>query len=439
VPIPLSLAGGALTTTATVDGMPTPFPVVVDTGTPLTVYDDHSQRISGRTGNFRLFSSAGVPRLEYDGVQLFDTPLGTLGLAAMPIDGILGGDNLQRTAVTFDYRGGAPSMTLIPQITTCGCALADECNAVFPFSLEGGQNTIDLSGDLYNYPATRVVIDVCLQPLADPVSQDAPCNPGGNTDNPLAAVYLPSGIDVKLMVASGFPGVAISSGALARLAGQAAVDAALASPTTLHLPDPADDPISVGQVSLGDATHAALALVSSESYFGPCAELARSRRLRRFKTQPDLERACALDKRAPDVGRCSSATNSDCSDQSTNTAASIVELAAPLPAYVLADSTPLLIGINDDVQPSNAAVEGLIGTAALARLVATVDYPSNRLIAQCAADGNCIMYPRFTNGTSCGLNCSNLDAITAAAMSGRAGGVCPKAPGPLPAGQGGLQ
>jgi hypothetical protein len=43
-----------------------------------------------------------------------------------------------------------------------------------------------------------------------------------------------------------------------------------------------------------------------------------------------------------------------------------------------------------------ATVDGVIGTAALAQLVSTVDYPGSRFIAQCAREDDCVAYPRLS-------------------------------------------
>ncbi len=76
-PIPLSLSGpgGALLGRATVDGTTAPFPVVVDTGTILTTYDDGSGVPRAHTGDFVLYgvdaAGGASPRLSIERVQLF--------------------------------------------------------------------------------------------------------------------------------------------------------------------------------------------------------------------------------------------------------------------------------------------------------------------------------------------------------------------------------
>src|SRR4051794_16264179 len=100
-PIPLALSGpgGGLMGRGTVDGVDTPFAMVVDTGTVLTTYDSGSGQVRARTGELTLFGVSGsdvIPRLSIRGVPLFEAPLGSLGVGdgPMAVRGILAGDNL---------------------------------------------------------------------------------------------------------------------------------------------------------------------------------------------------------------------------------------------------------------------------------------------------------------------------------------------------------
>ncbi|HEX8950459.1 MAG TPA: hypothetical protein VF945_01375 [Polyangia bacterium] len=455
IPLELSGAGGGLVGRATVGAGGTPFSVVVDTGTILTTFDDGSGGVRAMTGDLTLYGVDGVgnaiPRLAISDVQLFEGPLGLIGVggAATKVGGVIGGDNLSRFAVGFDYRGAAPTMTVTETLTQCDCELAPSCDrqelcyAVLPFTLAGGQDTtlqgqtrITIGQNQYSYPPTRVLLDACLEPLPDPIPTTACVQPGGTC--PGDPAYVPSGVDVKLIVASGFPGVALSANAYDRLRGAGAAAVLLGGPlTTLHLVDPADEgPIGAGvQVATttlgrkgagGDRGASPLALVSGkEPFFGPCASLARSRRIRRAyiaatPADADFERAhpgqcsgehcCLLDSARPCLGaggdytaQCAATTNStQCNDSSDDTpAAAVVELESPLPIYVMPDVTPLLVGINADVRPTQATVDGIVGTAALAQLVATIDYPSSRFIAQCVREDDCVAYPRLSPQTSC--------------------------------------
>ena len=437
IPLRLSAAGGGLTARATVDGATAPFTVVVDTGTVLTTYDDGSGRTRGKTGDLEMYGvdAAGdpIPRLSISNVPLFQSPLGTLGVGgdAIPIAGVIGGDNLSRFAVGLDYRGAAPAMTLTTNVTPCSCELApacdrkESCNAVLPFTLAGGQDTtlqsqtrIAIGNNLYAYPPTRVLMDACLEPYFDPVETVVCAGTDVTNDCAAAPAYLPSGVDVKLIVATGFPGVALSANAYDRLRGAGAAAEILSGPSTqLHLVDPADEgPAGAGvqaaAATLGRAAAAAdpgasaLALVSTERYFGPCASLARSRRERRYYLTGQSEQ-CRLD-----VGRncanfggvdpystgCSKQNGTNCSDINPDTpVAAVVEIKRPIDVYILPDVTPLLVGINADVRSTQATVDGIIGTALLSRLTTTVDYPGNRVIARCnAGKDECVAYPRLS-------------------------------------------
>ena len=453
-PIPLELSGpgGGLLGRATIDEAGTPFTVAVDTGSILTTFDDGSGAVRAMAGDFTLFGVDGagnaIPRLTVTGVQLFEGPLGQLGIggAATKVDGVIAGDNLSRFAVGFDYRGAAPAMTVTEHLPACDCELApacdrqDQCYAVLPFTLAGGQDTtlqgqtrITIGQDQYSYPPTRVLLDACLEPLPDPVAATPCVQPGESC--PGHPAYVPSGVDVKLVVASGFPGVALSANAFDRLRGAGAAQALLAGPlTTLHLVDPADEgPVGAGvqvaTATLGrtpagaDLGASPLALISGkEPFFGPCASLARSRRIRRAylaatpadadfeKSHPGQcsgEHCCLIDygtRACAGAGgdynkQCLESTNGEfyCNDSSPNApAAAVVELKSPMPIYVMADVTPILVGINADVRPTQATVDGIIGTTALAELVSTVDYPGSRFIAQCVREDDCVAYPRLS-------------------------------------------
>jgi hypothetical protein len=464
-PIPLTLSGpgGGLMGQALAPGMDTPFPVVVDTGTILTTFDDGSGVVRALTGDLTLFGVDGasaIPRLTLTQVQLFEGPLGYLGVgaAATRVRGVLAGDNLSRFAVGFDYRGASPTMTLTEDIAACDCELAPSCTrqsacfAVLPFTLAGGQDTtlqgqtrITLGQNQYTYPPTRVMVDACLEPLPDPVETHACVEPGGTC--PSWPAYVPSGVDVKLVIASGFPGVALSANAYDRLRGAGAAAALLGGPlTTLHLVDPADEGTAGAGVqaatttlgrapSGGDLGASPLALISQkEPFFGPCGSLARSRRIRRayiaqtpedgalekMRNDPTFcvgEHCCLIDLARKCAGagwdyayQCDQATHSKtCNDSSPETpAAAVVELKSPMPIYVMADVTPLLVGINADVRPTQPTVDGVIGTAALQQLVATVDYPGSRLIAQCVHEDDCVAYPRLSRPSALDCGFCNL-------------------------------
>jgi hypothetical protein len=469
------MPSGVLAARATLDGVDTPFPVVLDTGSPVTAIDDvalgvappDAATLRARVGDLRVWSDVDppVPRLALHDVQYFLAPLSPVGLGGdlFAPNGVIGGDNLNRFAVAIDPRAPTPLVRLLPSVTTCSCDLADACHAVFGVTVGGGAQSIAIGNTLYPYPATRVVIEACLEPVADPVSRNEPCvvaqGADGRVQPPVQRGYTASGVDVRFVVATGFPGIALSANVFDRLRGAGAASAALAgSPVEVHWPGRNVD--NAGRATLGDAASAiaALALVSREVYFGPCAELARSRRLRRVppgvsKEKPIVdELTCLSDFEDPAFRACcpsGGGCDAICYDDNPAVrAAAIVELSGPLEVIVLPETTPVLRAVNEDLRPIFATqnpppvVEGVLGMAALRQLVATLDYPGRRLIARCA-DGapGCLAYPRFSRESECDRDCTPIAAtyVTSSGMrpvetqqlpptSGLPGGLCPAAP-----------
>jgi hypothetical protein len=148
-----------------------------------------------------------------------------------------------------------------------------------------------------------------------------------------------------------------------------------------------------------------VALVSREVFFGPCAGLARSRRLRRYYPDSIAESACPLaqnrrcppnniDVTDPYTKACYTNNADQCDDLGDSTVLpSVIELRQPMTAMVLGDLTPLLVGINEDVRPTTATIEGIIGTELLQQLVGTIDYPGRRLFARCVGPASqCVAY-----------------------------------------------
>jgi hypothetical protein len=406
-PIPLTLDGDALVSTATINHA-SPFPVVIDTASPVTVYDDQQNHTALSSGTFTLLDASGRPRLQLDDLRLYTTPLRSLGVSGFPIGGVLGGDSLQRWVIGFDYR--TPSITIQDALTSCGCELAQQCDATFMFTLAGGgtDRQLTIGGDVLSYPPSRILVDVCLDPLADPLSRDQPC--AGMTDGDITnPAYLSSGVDARLIVSTGFPGFALSTSMYERLHG---LGSAPAPSLHVHLPDTADDGdgaagLPVGQATIGASGIASVVLVERLGYLGPCAELARSRRQRRnpLDARRVSESGCLL----TDACYGSSSSSDYCNDTSGTAKSRVsanVEIDDPLPTYVMADSAPILAGINADVRPNSATVDGIIGTEVLKRLVGFIDYPNHRLVARCAGSG-CLTYPLAIDWNSIDTHCAH--------------------------------
>ena len=446
-PIALVLAGdgGGLIAggSAELNGMQTPsFPMLVDTASPVTVFSGGSGTTLAARGELVVSAmSPAVPRLHFSDIQLIESPLGPTGLdVAQTIGGVLGGDNLRRFVLGVTY-APSPTLSLTNELILTECELSERCGAVLPFSIAGGRRLVQLGDDIYNYPASYVLIDACIEPALDPLESGVACRSSEscgdlasctNVPNSAACIaaindcradatrYVQVGIDVRFAVATGFPGLGLSASAYDRLRGLGSAASLIAeSGTTLYLPDQAGitSGLAVGRDKLGamatkdhdGAARSALALVDKGVYFGACAELARSRRLRRHDDHPDLpaEASCL---RSPDLnpndallqGCSHTASPSGLCDDRTEDAHTnaYVDIIKPIPILVVPDTTSILQSINADVRPQSATVEGVIGTELLRRLGTTIDYADSRVVVTCA-DASCISYPTSRHGTDC--------------------------------------
>jgi hypothetical protein len=384
-------------------------------------------------------------------VTVLEAPLSPVGVGdqAMSFGGVLGGDLLQ--AFSLELRYGAactpPTVAFQPAELACSCEVADACGATLAFTLAGG-GTLALGGDLRTYPATRVTVDACLEPVRDPVARGVACidDSGGTLTGTHQRGYepdAPPGVDVRLLVATGFEGVLLGASAYDRLRGRGAAAALLAAGNLVPLRFASHpDPLMAARATLGGAAPssapdggapgggapdggappppppASLVLVGREGLLGACGELARSRRLR-WRAPLSNARAGMLEGRqtgdddvfAPDCGsnpsvpdRKSCLVRVDggvCGDPDRcndvdQPAAAVVELDDPLPIYVVDDGASILQEVNFDIGSQLPSVEGVIGTEVLARLETRIDYPNGRLIARCAAGASgCTVYPRY--------------------------------------------
>lgn len=410
-----------------------PFPLLIDTGTVLTTRDiPGSAETVYRFSLLRLFDRDQVPRALFRDLRIIEAPLEDVGLPneLVNIGGVLGGDFLQLYSLRLRY-GAEPTIALMPRESACSCALADApaCEAVLPFRLSGGGN-FQLGSDIYTYPATRVTVDACLQPVVDPWRRGLRCEDGQD----LALGYRGQGepgVDVRFLVATGFSGILLGAAAYDRLCdaarrylgkpcmgGSAAALLASAPAVEIRFPSPQsvirraaliklgalgdpDDPI-------GSPPLAALALVGREGLLSACGELARSRRLR---AHPPPAGSCDSGAR-PRPGDCLQVLTTGgndicgspdrCNDMNQPAAAYIelTELPGSINLYLVDDAVPILVEANNDVRPRLSDIEGVIGNELLALLETQIDYPNRRIIAHCAPGTvGCTTYPRLACAT----------------------------------------
>lgn len=237
LPIPLSYAQGGALYAAGV-ATPTPAaqcqpedlpqrggaPVLIDVGTPLSAFRE------GEPGPDQLHAHGqvllygdGAPRLRLCDLPLIQTRQVAeewslrWGDASLRPEAILGGNVLVRRfslRLSFGREPDEPLCARPPCLRidrgdiANNCQLAETGEAVFPFRPAGGEASTSLGDDvlvqvgdnLLKYPATRVTIGACLEPLARPERPSTepdsclPCNQLNQSRNEAfkaASLYVP--------------------------------------------------------------------------------------------------------------------------------------------------------------------------------------------------------------------------------------------------------
>jgi len=425
-PIPLTRApmgggfpgdGPLVALAADPDNPDATYPMVVDTGSPLTARAGLLEaQLATFTGGFDLYdaTSALSPppmRASFSGLDMLRLPLRAIGDGSVTPQGVLGGDVLRGYSVAFRFgaactRAGAPAlcsaMTLWSHMGADQSFLEDAGFAVYRFTLYGGgevtaQGSADfvgISGPLV-LPATRVLLRTCAVPDAfDPstatLANDC-CGAGASlaccssTDAadlgaapnrvPLAAGTVPAtGINLSLLLATGVGPVILSQSAFDR------VRAAIVGTAVPAIPDPVALGPSLyvatwsGAINASWSTIPRLAFVDLEAGAaadpGACVELGRARR---------TEQVSFATVAQPTVATCGVPCDADSHQPNlAQSSAAYLELGGQIPVAVVADDEPFLQALRFDVRPEGPEVDGLVGAGALGRARAEIDYLSSQ-------------------------------------------------------------
>ncbi len=329
----------------------------VDTSSPLTVVE-----VAGggakMQGDLRLQDGAfpEVTRFVFRSLDVYDLALAPVGLdSPIAIRGILGAPLLRHFAVHLSY-GAKPTLTLKDEIPDTNLELAADCDpaamldpvtaelrntcqGVFSAGLFGG-GLVTVGGETTELSPSRIVVPVCLAPAAfDPTN---PNDTGADQ---------PTGVPAMAVLATGLGTTVISRNLVDRLKG-AGVTVTETPGATLRLPYGNE---SVSRIQLS------LATVSDETIeLGPCAELARRRRLLVAGRQGirDEDR----DKHG----------------------AAVALVSTPVELVVLEDTRPLIQGLRQELSPYVADVDLVLGGSYLQHFEVDLDYPVARLILRCA-------------------------------------------------------
>ncbi|MBA3457185.1 MAG: hypothetical protein H0T42_29145 [Deltaproteobacteria bacterium] len=302
-----------------------------------------------------------LPRASLDDVQMLalhpcnedGCSVGTPA-APRPYDAILGADALAGDAIRL--RLGDEQVFVLADIGGDEAHRTRACDGVFPSPYRGG-GTLLIAGTELPFMGRRVALQTCLGANPDPV---LPQSRRGSD----ALLVLSTSIGITILGESAY---------LRYLEAQPTAPALESLPMdTAYLPS---GPI---EGRLGSIANLALVASSSSSPRAPCRQVYGSHLM--------IARDCVAEDDCP------------CEDRSTFCGVpAIVELEPPggHAVLIVPDSNPTLQALRTELRPDQAEVDGILGTNALLSSEIDVDYPHNRLLARCTADG-CRTRPSVT-------------------------------------------
>jgi hypothetical protein len=384
-------ASGELLASLSIDGEGEGL-AVVDTGFPVTVMDvpnpETPPRIRRRTLRVRAAGPAGVmaTRAVLRDVLVLETRLGAIGPEDAPVRPklILGAGITSGFALELAF--ATPAMTLWARQPAADAFLSAAGYAVLRADRVGGgeleaREPPDRFGTRppHQYARSRIVVRACGAPTAFDPELPLPDRCCRSDERRLS-----TGADLALLLASG-----VGPTVLGRSAFQRVVAA-----TGMSFAPISDRPLRLASTSrsIPAVWHRLprLALIDQEATAGddpgPCAELARSRR---------LEQVAIRQARTPALAPCALPCDRDPRepDRARNSAA-YVELADGIEVAVIDDAEPFLQGLRADVRPEGPEIDGILGAAALAPTRLELDFGNTpvRSIWSCdpdAAPGRC--------------------------------------------------
>lgn len=308
-------------------------------------------------------------RADFGNVGLLDICPGLVGDAATQPYGVLGGPLLSNFAVDFRFprsESESASMTLWPGFPGSDDQLAKNGQVALRFDPRGNLSVAQGNGEAaLTLPNSRVVLAACGAPRVAAITDPAETCLRGET-----AVHA-SGENLMLAIGTGEGPLILAESAWERLARSLGTAADAGTPGNLNaafFASPADLPPNARFVSL---PRLALFQGSTDSsWMGPCAELARARRIESVLANQEL-------------GSCFQPC--DVSGDQPQATRPYLELAGPLLAAIVPDTSDLLRSVNADVS-AKPHVDGIVGAATLAGTRLRIDYqatPQGRAIANC--------------------------------------------------------
>ncbi len=376
-PIRVDLTSGPLTLAMDIgDG---PVPAVLDTATPLTVFDPfvagedvpapRRRQVTLTLLGLDDVGQATISRARFPATPILelhpcpDDAMCSVGMGDGAVDfaGIIGADILARSAARFDFPSS--ELRFFPSTTGDSAQLGDDCHAVVGRAFAGG-GTLRVGGTEIFFAGRRPVVGACLD------QEGAPDDEERGSD---ALMMVSTGQGVSVLAASAYERYAAATGAPAL---------ADLPDAELRLPSGAA-PVRMGRIGT-------MALVGSlgtgseddSEDRGPCRDLYRNRVM--------SVNACE----DPDSG----VDDCPCPNQGTFCpAAAAVDLNRSVDVAVLDDGHPLLQALRDELRPEAPELDGILGTQALASLRLELDYFNDRMVLRCMVADGCETLPAVRN------------------------------------------
>ena len=337
-------------------GDESPVPVVIDSGAPLTILDGaETTRTRAALTLYGHTVGEAIPRARFLSTPILRRPVSGIGpevggVPVTPIAGTLGGDVLSLLAIRIDLAGG--EVRFFTDVATDEDRFYEEGHAVIRSGPSGG-GAFELEGGVVEYPASRLVVPVCLEQR-------------------FVGHSLVPREDALLVLATGFDRLVLTASAYtrARRTLDPTYDPDFQFVSPYHVPGSAE-PVMVHldqleRIALADDEHRSR---------GGCDELWLNRRMQEGGCDPALRCPCPDDKL-----RCN--------------AGSTVELAGTLEVAVIPDDDPLLLAVRDELRPGFADIDGFLGAGVLRSTIFDLDYPHSRIIVRCQTDA-CRTNPRI--------------------------------------------
>ncbi len=324
-----------------------------------------------------LSAGTGQPvaaRVAFSSLQAWAVPDVQKLMPGVELQGILGGDVLRKFAVRFFYREDRqcsffwdeedrfwPNILLLREQPATASDLAADGYALVPYQLGGGGQFM-LDGHVHDLPATRVTVQVCMNPDPFPLRPDDPTLGPPAVDGR----YPVSGVDMFALVATGTPTLMTTDGGFARIRSDMERRGQIPDIRDVALPLP--EGVQMTRQIVNIARLAVIGGVSSS--LGACEELARRRGQEWARRNPTLPNPYFRDAESSGAA----VAEVDLQRNNQNQGFSVAEVDS---------SRQYWQGLWAETLPDLPQIDLVLGHPFLSFFEFTVDYPQDRAMFRC--------------------------------------------------------